>query len=78
MNSDKGYGLWEVTSSGLSEKWKDVSPNQHRVGKYTNQVNYGFIEFDWQQSDPTIHFGLKNEIGDITHQHRLSLSQLQF
>lgn len=78
VNSDKGYGLWEVTSSGLSEKWKDVSPNQHRVGKYTNQVNYGFIEFDWQQSDPTIHFGLKNEVGDITHQHQLSLSQLQF
>ena len=78
VTSDTGYGLWEVTSSGLSEKWKDVSPNKHRVGPFTNQVNYGFITFDWQQTDPTINLGLKNELGEITHQHQLTLSQLQF
>ncbi|GLX86070.1 hypothetical protein tloyanaT_23230 [Thalassotalea loyana] len=78
VETAKGYHLWEVTSSGLSEKWKDVSPNQHRVGQYTNQVNYGFIEIDWQLADPSIAIGLKNEVGDITHQHQLSLSMLQF
>ena len=78
VTSDDGYSLWEVTSSGLSEKWKDVSPNKHRIGQFTNQVNYGFITFDWQQRDPTISLGLKNEQGEITHQHQLTLSDLQF
>ena len=38
------YPLWEITSSGLTEEWKNVSPNTHRVGAFTNEVNYGFIE----------------------------------
>lgn len=75
-NSDS-YGLWEVTSSGLSEKWKDVSPNIHRVGAYTNDVNYGFIEVDWQAKDPLISLGLKDVTGNVTHQHQIALSALK-
>lgn len=78
VQAHNGYHLWEVTSSGLSEKWKDVSPNKHRVGEYTNQVNYGFIDINWQLADPTIAIGLKDVTGKTTHQHQLTLSQLQF
>lgn len=70
------YPLWEVTSSGLSEKWKDVSPNKHRVGDFTNQVNYGFMEFDWAVSDPTISFGLKDVNGNVFTQHNIKLSSI--
>ncbi|GLX76782.1 hypothetical protein tinsulaeT_01220 [Thalassotalea insulae] len=77
LDNDRGYGLWEVTSSGLSEEWKDVSPNQHRIGAYTHKVNYGFIEIDWQLADPQIAIGLKNVNGDIVNQHLFRLSSLQ-
>lgn len=40
------YPLWEVTSSGLTEEWKEVSPNKNRIGAYTHQVNYGAIDID--------------------------------
>ncbi|MBM7070526.1 alkaline phosphatase family protein [Shewanella sp. 202IG2-18] len=72
------YPLWEVTSSGLSEKWKDVSPNKHRMGDFTNNVNYGFIEIDWNKPDPIIEFGLKNKLGNLVTKHQLSLSELSF
>ncbi len=32
------YPLIEMTSSGLTEKWKNVSPNTHRIGDFTHQV----------------------------------------
>ena len=70
------YPLWEVTSSGLSEEWKDVSPNQYRVNGYTHDVNYGFIEIDWQQSDPIIHMGLRNIDGEEVQSIELMLSTI--
>lgn len=76
-NNTNHYGLWEVTSSGLSEKWKDVSPNKHRLGAFTNEVNYGFIEIDWALSDPLIAIGLKDVKGEIVNQHQFRLSSLQ-
>lgn len=78
LEEQNSYPLWEVTSSGLSEKWKDVSPNKHRVGNYTHEVNYGFIEIDWQQADPVITFGLKQVDGQVFSQHQLQLSELSF
>jgi len=70
------YPLWEVTSSGLTEKWKHVSPNTHRVGNFTNQVNYGEILIDWAKKDPAISFGLKDVDGKVTHRHQVMLSEI--
>ncbi len=78
LESQGMYPLYEVTSSGLSEKWKDVSPNKHRLGDYTHDVNYGFIDIDWEKEDPTITFGLKQVDGKVFSQQSLSLSSLQF
>lgn len=73
-----GYPLWEVTSSGLTEEWKDVSPNVHRQGEAKPEVNYGFLDVDWKQPDPTIKFGLKDLHGKILMQQEFELSDLQF
>ncbi|MBU2970686.1 alkaline phosphatase family protein [Pseudoalteromonas sp. C2R02] len=70
------YPLWEITSSGLTEKWKHVSPNSHRVGNFTNQVNYGEILIDWHKKDPSISFGLKDIGGKVTHRHQVMLSEI--
>ena len=73
---DMDYPLWEVTSSGLTEEWKNVSPNKNRIGQFTHDVNYGAIEIDWELSDPLIRFGLHDINGDIVTQHSVRLSSL--
>ncbi|MEI8621907.1 alkaline phosphatase D family protein [Pseudoalteromonas sp. B129b] len=70
------YPLIEMTSSGLTEKWKDVSPNKHRVGNFTHSVNYGDLSIDWQQTDPTISLKLKGIDGQVIMQSDFSLSSI--
>lgn len=59
------YPLWDVTSSGLTEEWKDVSPNKNRVSGYTHKVNYGAIDVDWDSDDPTIQMRLQDINGEV-------------
>lgn len=76
VTQDLDYPLWEVTSSGLTEEWKDVSPNVHRVSGYTHKVNYGFLDIDWQQQDPQLDFGLKDEKGQVVMKKTFNLSSI--
>jgi alkaline phosphatase D len=70
------YPLIEMTSSGLTEKWKDVSPNKHRVGQYTHEVNYGDLSIDWQSADPMISLKLKGIDGKVIMQTQFTLSSI--
>lgn len=70
------YPLWDVTSSGLTEEWKDVSPNKNRVSGYTHDVNYGAINVDWAHKDPTINVSLKDVNGESIMQFETTLSAL--
>ncbi|MGO2276066.1 alkaline phosphatase D family protein [Pseudoalteromonas sp. JB197] len=70
------YPLIEVTSSGLTEKWKNVSPNTHRIGDFTHQVNYGDLSIDWQQADPSISLQLKDIDGKAIMQSQFKLSSI--
>ncbi|CAM3664411.1 MULTISPECIES: alkaline phosphatase D family protein [Pseudoalteromonas] len=70
------YPLTEMTSSGLTEKWKDVSPNKHRVGQFTHEVNYGDLSIDWLQEDPAISLKLKGIDGKTIMQSQFSLSSI--
>ena len=70
------YPLIEMTSSGLTEKWKDVSPDKHRVGNFTHNVNYGDLSIDWQQTDPAISLKLKGIDGEVIMQSDFSLSSI--
>jgi alkaline phosphatase D len=76
VTTNLDYPLWEVTSSGLTEEWKDVSPNKHRVGEYTHKVNYGELLIDWQQEDAEIKLSLKDVDGNIFSQQTLALSSI--
>jgi alkaline phosphatase D len=76
VSTDVDYPLWEVTSSGLTQEWKNVSPNKHRVGDFTNKVNYGEVLIDWARKDPTITLRLKNVTGDVFTQHVINLSDI--
>lgn len=71
------YPLWEVTASGLTQEWKEVSPNKHRIGQYTSNVNYGGLNVDWEKNDPTITLGLYDESGSVVNEHTFRLSTLE-
>ncbi|MEQ3652643.1 MAG: alkaline phosphatase family protein, partial [Glaciecola sp.] len=70
------YPLWDITSSGLTEEWKQVSPNKHRVSGASSDVNFGFINVDWEPADPKIHFGLRDLNGNIVMEQNITLSSL--
>lgn len=74
VTSNLDYPLWEVTSSGLTEEWKEVSPNKHRVGNFINNVNYGELLIDWQQVDPQITLSIKDVNGKVFSQQKMPLS----
>ncbi|GGD59143.1 alkaline phosphatase D family protein [Lacimicrobium alkaliphilum] len=76
LDAELSYPLWEVTSSGLTEEWKQISPNRHRIGEPTHNINYGYIEIDWQQTDPLIQIGLRNVEGEQVTGQRFHLSTL--
>lgn len=42
------YPLVDVTSSGLTHTWKGEpkEPNQHRIGKIVNDLNYGVVKIE--------------------------------
>ncbi len=70
------YPLWDITSSGLTQEWKDVSPNQNRQGTYTADVNYGAIEIDWKRQDPLIKVSLRDVNGHHVMGMQTALSEL--
>lgn len=78
ISPEIGYPLWELTSSGLTEEWKQVSPNKHRIGPFTHKANYGLIDLNLSAPNPTITLSIKNADGLIQIQNTLSLSDLQF
>jgi alkaline phosphatase D len=49
ITQKNGKTLWDMTTSGLTEEWKSVSPNKHRVGQSYSKANYGVIELSGQQ-----------------------------
>jgi alkaline phosphatase D len=69
------YPLFDITSSGLTEEWKQVSPNKHRLNGASAEVNYGFVSVQWLE-DPEINAGLKDINGDIVMQTRFMLSEI--
>ncbi|MGK0305589.1 MAG: alkaline phosphatase D [Gammaproteobacteria bacterium] len=61
--------LWEMTASGLTEEWKNVSPNQHRVGKSYAKANYGVIELSGKQ----LTMSIKDVSGNTVMSHIIEL-----
>ena len=67
-----GDALWEMTTSGLTEEWKNVSPNKHRVGDSYNLANYGVIEL----TGNTLNMTIKDVAGKNVMSKTLSMKNL--
>ncbi len=63
--SGMAWPLIELTSSGLTEEWKAVSPNRHRVGEAFAVANYGVIDIDWRSDVPGVSLQIKDETGMV-------------
>lgn len=64
-----GKVLWEMTASGLTEEWKGVSPNKHRVGESYAKANYGVIELTGQ----ILTMSIKDVSGSTVMSQRIEL-----
>jgi alkaline phosphatase D len=42
------YPIWDVTSSGLTEVWPVLPPNDNRIGAAWRDINFGLIDIDWR------------------------------
>ena len=73
------YPLWDMTSSGLTETWQNVSPNiyRHNDLSYAGE-NFGAIYIDWELPDPLIIFEVRGLEGERVFQHSIPLSSLKF
>ena len=71
------YPLWEVTSSGLTEEWKAISPNKHRLGVAEHSNNYGLIDIHWAASQPNMTVSIKGQAGQVYLQNTLRLIDLR-
>ena len=72
------YPLWDVTSSGLTEEWYQVSPNANRVGDgFTYRANYGLIAINWDLPDPQIVMDIRNAADETVLRQVINLSDLQ-
>ena len=58
-------GIYEITSSGLTHTWSEISeePNAYRVGDLIAKLNYGLASIDWEKKE--ILFEVKGEMGDV-------------
>lgn len=77
LNDVAGYPLWEATSSGLTEEWKAISPNKHRLGVAEHRNNYGLIEINWTAAQPSLTVSIKGQTGQVYLQNSLRLEDLR-
>jgi alkaline phosphatase D len=68
-----GTLLWEMTSSGLTEEWKQVSPNKHRVGNSFSKANYGVLDIQFEEKAVRVTMSVKDDTGEVKMQQALSL-----
>ncbi len=56
-------GIYEITSSGLTHTWSEISPesNQFRIGQLIAKLNYGLAMINWKKQEVT--FQIKGEKG---------------
>ena len=76
-NPPAGYPLYDVTSSGLTEKStvRD-EPNHFRIGEVFAGRNFGVIAVDWSIADPSVRLEIRDEEGQVVNQVSFPLSQL--
>ncbi|MGV3541121.1 MAG: alkaline phosphatase D family protein [Rufibacter sp.] len=56
------YPLYDFTSSGLTHNWKGGlvhEPNQYRMGKMHDKLNFGLLRFHWRPETVLVEFQIR-------------------
>lgn len=77
-----GYPLYDLTASGINQsrprsQWRQPEMNRHRVEGPFRGEHYGFIDIDWNESDPRISLSIRDIGGKTVIHHALRLSEIQ-
>lgn len=71
------YPIYDMTSSGITETWPKIEPNEFRVGQAEPANNYGLFTITWGP-DPTLKMELKTVNGKATVTQEIRRSELKF
>ena len=71
------YPIFDVTSSGLNQKWYKTENNKNRIGGKLRANNFGLIEVNWNE-ETTISLKVLNKKGKIRLSHNVLLKKLRF
>ena len=76
-NSAAGYPLYDITSSGITEGGGiGQEENRYRVADLWNANNFGAIQIDWSQANPTVSLSIRDEQGKAVREVSFPWSQL--
>ena len=78
IKPDGIYGIHDLTSSGLTEKWEFSVPNKHRIGPPIRENQFGMIRFEFNQPEPQFILEIVDRFGQVRIQQAVRLSDLQF
>lgn len=70
------YPLYDLTSSGLTEVWPVLPPNDLRVGEALREANFGVIEIDWGMA-PQLRLEIRDGNGLTRMAHKIKLGELK-
>jgi alkaline phosphatase D len=70
------YTLWDLTSSGLTEVWPYLPPNDNRIGEAVREENFGLIEIDWKDADTNLRLQVRGGDGKARIEQSVSLKSL--
>ena len=76
LNHEGLYPIYDVTSSGLTQKWPNTEPNKNRLGRVVRNNNFGMIVFSWEK-EPTLIFLIKNIKGRSMVKYKIPLNDLK-
>lgn len=68
------YPLYEITSSGLTHVYSGdaIEPNKYRVGSLIKQLNFGVLNFDWQNDKVKVDMLIKGKNNGTLLEHTVT------
>jgi len=78
QKKDGLYPIYDMTSSGITQVELKAAHNQYRIDRTINTRNFGMLDIDWKQADPTILVRGFDWQAKERIIHSIKLSELQF
>lgn len=70
------YPMWDATSSGLTEVWPTLPPNDRRVGAGVREINFGVADITWRGADTVVTLQIRDVNGAVKLQQIISTRNL--